>query len=83
MDETLTGTTTPGQSGPGSSGNEQVLHIPQSSRIGATPSDSLVSGWSYTSAKMQVMYFTDPVDWAELLFASFKWKDSIYILNHT
>ena len=35
------GTTTPGQSGPGSSGNEGVLHIPQSSRIAPSPSDAI------------------------------------------
>ena len=38
---TLTSTTTPGQSEPGSNGNEGVLHIPQSFRTGASPSDSL------------------------------------------
>ena len=40
---TLLGATTPGQSGPVSNGNEGVLHIPQISRAGASPSDSLVS----------------------------------------
>ena len=40
---TLTGTTTLGQSGPGSNGNEGVLRIPQSSRTGASPSHGLVS----------------------------------------
>ena len=40
----LSGTTTPGHSGPGSDGNEGVLHIPQSSSItGASPSDCFVS----------------------------------------
>ena len=38
------GATTPGQSGPGSDGNEGVLRIPQSSSIvGTSPSDCLVS----------------------------------------
>ena len=32
IDGTLTGTTTPGQSGTGSNGNKRVLHSPQSSR---------------------------------------------------
>ena len=32
-----------GQSWPGSNDNEQVLHIPQSSRAKASPSDGLVS----------------------------------------
>ena len=43
IDVTLTGTTPLGQSGPGSNENEGVLHIPQSSRTGASPSNGLVS----------------------------------------
>ena len=44
IDRALSGATTPGQSGPGSDGNEGVLHIPQSSSIaGTSPSDCLVS----------------------------------------
>ena len=44
IDKTLLGATTPGQSGPGSNGNEEVLHIPQSFSITKTsPSDCLVS----------------------------------------
>ena len=44
IDRTLSGATTPGQSGPGSGCNEGVLRIPQSSSIaGASPSDCLVS----------------------------------------
>ena len=44
IDKTLSGATTPGQSGLGSDGNEEVLHIPQSSSIIETsPSDCLVS----------------------------------------
>ena len=35
--------TTPGQSRPGSNGNEGVLHIPQSSMTGVSLSDGLVS----------------------------------------
>ena len=35
IDKTLSSATTSGQSGPGSNGNEEVLHIPQSSRTGA------------------------------------------------
>ena len=42
MDKALSGATTPGQSGPGSDGNEGVLRIPQSSSIaGISPSDCL------------------------------------------
>ena len=41
---TLSSAITPGQSGPGSDGNEEVLRIPQSSNItGASASDSLVT----------------------------------------
>ena len=42
IDRTLSGATTPGQGGPGSNGNEGVLHIPQSSDItGTSPSACL------------------------------------------
>ena len=34
MEGTLIGTITPDQSGPGSNVNEEVLHIPQSSKTG-------------------------------------------------
>ena len=37
----LASTTTPGYSGPRSNGNEVVLHIPQSSRTGVSPSDAV------------------------------------------
>ena len=44
IDRTLSGATIPGQSEPGSNGNEEVLHIPQSSSItGTLTSDFLVS----------------------------------------
>ena len=63
MNRTLSGTTTSGQSGPGSDGNERVLRISQSSSITeASPSDCLVSyaGHSlrehYSSAEMQSVY---------------------------
>ena len=36
IDGTPTGTITPDQSGPGSNGNEEALHIPQISRTGAS-----------------------------------------------
>ena len=43
-DRTLSGATTPGQSGPGSDGTKEVLYIPQSSSITeASPSNCLVS----------------------------------------
>ena len=63
-DWTLSGPTTPDQSGPGSNSNEEVLHIPQSSIITvASPSDCLASypeyslGESYSSAKIQLVVF--------------------------
>ena len=44
INRTLSGATTPGQSGPWSDGNEEVLHIPQSSCIpGTSPSNCFVS----------------------------------------
>ena len=71
IDGTLSGATTPAQSGPGSNGNEGVLCIPQSScNTGASPSDCFGSyighllGESYPSAQMQSMYSTAPANWA-------------------
>ena len=65
----LLGATTPGQSRPGSDGNNGVLCISQSSSItGTSPSDCLVSYtghslWgSYPSAKKQSVYFTAQAD---------------------
>ena len=44
MDRTLSGATTPGQSGPGTDYIEEVLHILQSSIVTeASPSDCVVS----------------------------------------
>ena len=69
IDRTLSGATTPGQSGPGSDGIEGVLRIPQSSSItGTSPSDCLVAyprhsyvaGGSYLSAEKQLVYSTAP-----------------------
>ena len=44
MDEILTGTTTLGLSGPGSNGNEGVLHIPQTSKTEVSLSHDLMLG---------------------------------------
>ena len=70
----LSGTTTPGQSGPESDGDKGVLRIPQSFSIaGTSPSDCLVSYlghslWSrgsYPSAEKQSVYSTAfPANWA-------------------
>ena len=40
IDEIATGATTPGQSGPVSNSNEEVIHISCLSRTGALPSDA-------------------------------------------
>ena len=74
IDRALSDATTLGQSGPGSDGNEGVLHIPKSSSItGTSPSDCLVSypghslGGGYASAEAQLVYSvysTVPGDWA-------------------
>ena len=78
IDITLSGATTPSQSGPGSDANEGVLCILQSSSIlGMSPSDCLESyqdthwhrsggrekGDSYPSAEVQSVYSTAPADW--------------------
>ena len=82
IDRALSGVTTPGQSEPGSDGNEEVLRIPQSSRITRTSlSDCLVSiqdihvaGWgSYLSAEIQSVYSTTPANWAMMNPVNFDW----------
>ncbi len=75
---TLSGATTPGQSGPGSDGNKEVLLIPQSFSItGISPSDCSVlypghslRGGAYPSADVQSVYSTAPANWAIILFIS-------------
>ena len=69
IDRTLSGFTIPGESGPGSNSNEEVLHITQASRTAASLSDCLVSylelslrDRSYSSAEMQSVYSTAPAD---------------------
>ena len=80
IDGTLKGTTSLGQSGPGSNGNEGVHNIPQSSRIRASPSDSLVSypghslEGSYPSIKMQSVYSTALSNSAGLIWITFYMK---------
>ena len=43
IDGTLSVATTLGQSEPESNGNKGVIHIPQNSKTGASPSDGLMS----------------------------------------
>ena len=69
---TQTDTTTPDQSKPGSKVNEEVLHIPQSSKTGASPSDGLVSYSRhslgeryYPSVEMKSAHSTSPTKWTE------------------
>ena len=87
IDKTLSGATIPGQSAPGSDGNEGVLRSPQSSSITeASPSDYLVSypglslQESYPSAEMQSVYSTAPADWAyQEGIRKFRWKRKLHI----
>ena len=66
IDRILSGATTPGQRWPGSDGNEEVLHIPQSSSITrASPLDFLChiqdTRWrvgSYLSAVMRSTFYS-------------------------
>ena len=64
----LSCTITPAQSGPGTNSNEWALHIPQSSRTGASLSDGLVLypghslGGSYLFAEMQLAYSIAPAN---------------------
>ena len=66
IDRTLPGATNLSQSGPESNCNEGVVHIPQSSKTGASPSDCLMSypgqllkgAGAYSSAEMQLVYST-------------------------
>ena len=63
-----------GQSGPGSDGNEGVLHIPQSYSItGTSPSDCLVSYPGHSLGvgltQMQSAYFTVPAYWADRIYS--------------
>ena len=64
---TLTGSTTSGQSGTESNGNEGMLYIPQSSKTRASPWDHFVSypghiGGGYLSAEVKSSYSTSPAD---------------------
>ena len=67
-----------GQSGPGSNGNERVLHIPQSSRTEASPLDGLVSYPGNLLGKVLplckdavgVFYSSSQLGWKLLVFDS-------------
>ena len=49
-----------GQSGSGSNGNEGVILIPQSSKIGASPSDGLESYPGHSLGRDAVSVFSNP-----------------------
>ncbi len=74
MDRALSGATTPGQSGPGSDGNEGVLSSPQSSNTaGTSSSDCLVTypGHSFgveslPFAEVQSVYSTALADYLSM-----------------
>ena len=71
IDGILSDATTPGQSEPGSNGNERILHIPQSSKTEVSLSEDLMSypghllWWeSYLSAEIHSVYPSALADWA-------------------
>ena len=72
FEKTLSGTTTLGQSGPESNGNEMIHLIPQKSKTEASSSVRLTSypghllGEFYPSAEMQLLYSTVPADEASM-----------------
>ena len=73
IDRTLSSAISPGQSGPGSDSNEEVLDIPKNSSITeASQPDYLLpyTGHmlveSYTSPEIQSVYSTTPADWGNL-----------------
>ena len=75
QDQTLSGATTPTQSGPESQSNEGVLHVPQISSItGVSPPDGVMSYPGHSpsewgnltphSREVRLVYATDPANWA-------------------
>ena len=63
IDRTLSDATTLGQSELGSDGNEGVLHI-LTIKLFSVMSWTLIGGGVYSSAEMQLVYFTAPANWA-------------------
>ena len=76
IDRKLSGATTPSQCGLGTDRNEEVLRIPQSSRITGASPDCLMScpghmlGESYPSTEMKSVYSKTPADWAMFYLSS-------------
>ena len=72
IDKTLIGATTPGYSGPGSDGNEEIILIhPSFSFTEASPSDCVVSYLGHSlvacdfSAEIQSVYSAALADWVK------------------
>ena len=61
IDRTLSGAATSDQSGPGRDGNENVLHIPQSSRTGTSLSDAFESYQNTCWRGMRQLFCRDAV----------------------
>ena len=84
IDRVISDATIPGQSEPGSSVIEGVLHISQSPSItGTSPSDCLVSylghslrRGSYPSAEVHSVYSAAPANWA---IYAWKWNTNIFL----
>ena len=82
IDRALSGAITPGQSGPGSNGNEGVLCIPRIFKAGASPSDGLMSySWHslvgvllFCSDAVDIFYSPSQMDWTDLKWNHFKPK---------
>ena len=68
IDKTLSAAPTLGQSGPGSNGNEEVLHIIRIFKAGTSPWFNIISRTlvvrGLPPAEMQSVYSTVPADWA-------------------
>ena len=87
---TISSATTLGQSGPRSTGNEEVLHFLQSPNItGASPSDCLVSypghllRESYLYGEMQSVNSKAPANWTvRRIYKSVSTSSNIHILFH-
>ena len=86
IDWTLSGTTSPSQSGPGSNDNKEVVHIPQSWSLTVRLFSVIYSGHSlgesYLSIEMKLAYSAAPADWANfalrflISFVIYQWAFS-------
>ena len=92
IDRALSGATNPGQSWPGSYGNEGILCIPQISNNTVTSSSNCLVSYQDThwsevlpSAEMPSVYSTAPADWARVCWwfnaRSLYLVKSIYFFN--